>query len=446
MIILGIETSCDETALALIETRETILSKDGNDGTLEYRIISSLVHSQAALHSAYGGVFPNLAKREHSKNLIPLLKKLLDESGVYESIVTEKSVKTKILADEMFDTKMTELTKLLAEKNSDLLASITNTNIENNPTCKNNADFLKNIPDIDLIAVTEGPGLEPALWVGINFAIILSKLWNIPIKAVNHMEGHIVGSLLQSDKPYGTWQNLKTLPLPAVSLLISGGHTELVKIDHCGSNGGNEPQDTSDENYHYSMLGQTKDDAVGEAFDKVARLLVLPYPGGPHISKLAYEAREKNIASPVKLPRPMIQSGDCNFSFSGLKTAVLYALKKMPHQTTSENTVNDTEIQQDFRTGLAREFEDAVADVLENKLNRAISEHDAKAIIVGGGVSANHLLRERFNKIATSHNIPLFLPDQHVSGDNALMIALVAAMNNTPTRHILRANGTKSLV
>ena len=412
MIILGIETSCDETALALIETREYSRANKNDNVTLEYRVISSLVHSQAALHSAYGGVFPNLAKREHSKNLTPLLRKLLDESGLYGSA---------FLTDEIFDTKMLEMTKLLAEKNSDLLASITDVGIGNDETHKSNANFLKKIPTIDLIAVTEGPGLEPALWVGINFARIISKLWNIPVKAVNHMEGHIVGSLLQSDKPYGTWQNLKALPLPAVSLLISGGHTELVKIDACKSSG---------VNHHYTMLGQTKDDAVGEAFDKVARLLGLPYPGGPHISKLAYEAREKNIVSPVKLPRPMIQSGNCDFSFSGLKTAVLYAVKKFPN----------------FKTGLAREFEDAVADVLENKLCRAIDEQDARAIIVGGGVSANRLLRERFHEIAVRHDIPLFLPDQHVSGDNALMIALVAAIDSKPTSHTLSANGTKSLV
>ncbi|MEI6396760.1 MAG: tRNA (adenosine(37)-N6)-threonylcarbamoyltransferase complex transferase subunit TsaD [Candidatus Taylorbacteria bacterium] len=405
MIILGIETSCDETALALIETREKG----------EYRVIDSLVHSQAELHSAFGGVFPALAKREHSKNLVPLLKKLL-ESDRSAAIKASKT-----LSDEEFGAKMTALTNLLAEKNADLLESIKNADSHNQ------AGFLKNIPNIDCIAVTEGPGLEPALWVGINFALILSKLWNIPVKAVNHMEGHIVGSLLQSDKPYGTWQKLKELPLPALALLISGGHTELVKI----------------ESAKYTIIGQTKDDAVGEAFDKVARLLGLPYPGGPHISKLAHEAREKNIISPIKLPRPMLKSGDCDFSFSGLKTAVLYSLKKTPRDMTPE----------DFKAGLAREFEDSVADVLDSKLRRAIDEQDAKAIIIGGGVSANRLLRERFSTTAKEYDIPIFLPDHHISGDNALMIALVAAIDKTENTKIEannltntpKADGTKKL-
>ena len=415
MITLGIETSCDETALALIETRGD-----------KYRVIESLVHSQAELHSAYGGVFPTLAKREHSKNLVPLLKKLLEKSEIYAT--SKDGAGTKIpttLTDEDFGSAMAALTNLLALKNSDLLESI------------KGADFLKKIPPIDRIAVTEGPGLEPALWVGINFARILSTIWKIPVMAVNHMEGHIVGSLLQTEKPYGVWQKLKELPLPAVALLISGGHTELVKIE------------VASETYKYTVIGRTKDDAVGEAFDKVARLLGLPYPGGPHISKLAHEAREKGLASPIKLPRPMIGSNDCDFSFSGLKTAVLYAMKKIP--TKSEGgTADNTTSQQDFKAGLAREFEDAVAETLDKKLRRAIDEQNAKAIVIGGGVSANRLLRERFNKTAEEYGIPIFLPDHHISGDNALMIALVATMKSSPesdhdASKTLHANGTKKL-
>ena len=415
MITLGIETSCDETALALIETRGD-----------KYRVIESLVHSQAELHSAYGGVFPTLAKREHSKNLVPLLKKLLEKSEIYAT--SKDGAGTKIpttLTDEDFGSAMAALTNLLALKNSDLLESI------------KGADFLKKIPPIDRIAVTEGPGLEPALWVGINFARILSTIWKIPVMAVNHREGHIVGSLLQTEKPYGVWQKLKELPLPAVALLISGGHTELVKIE------------VASETYKYTVIGRTKDDAVGEAFDKVARLLGLPYPGGPHISKLAHEAREKGLASPIKLPRPMIGSNDCDFSFSGLKTAVLYAMKKIP--TKSEGgTADNTTSQQDFKAGLAREFEDAVAETLDKKLRRAIDEQNAKAIVIGGGVSANRLLRERFNKTAEEYGIPIFLPDHHISGDNALMIALVATMKSSPesdhdASKTLHANGTKKL-
>ncbi len=409
MIILGIETSCDETALALIETR-------GKD---EYRVISSLVHSQAELHSAYGGVFPNLAKREHSKNLIPLLRKLLDGSDLYAD--------NKNISNEEYGGTIASLTNLLADKNADLLNSIKNPH----------SDFLKKIPRIDVIAVTEGPGLEPALWVGINFAIILSTLWHIPVRAVNHMEGHIVGSLLHSDKPYGTWQTLKELALPSIALLISGGHTEIVKIEKSGTR------------YNYTIIGQTKDDAVGEAFDKVARLLGLPYPGGPHISKLAYEAKEKNIISTIKLPRPMINSSDCDFSFSGLKTAVLYATKKL--------TDKDGQLAYGAKAGLAREFEEAVVETLSKKLIKAIEETSAESIIIGGGVSANRALREKLGEVAAEFSIPLFLPDQHVSGDNALMIALVAAIENShnvnsaPSSHIVvsdspQADGTKSLV
>ena len=432
MIILGIETSCDETALALIETRG-----DDDRKSPEYRVIDSLVHSQADLHSAYGGVFPTLAKREHSKNLVPLLKKLIESSCISDE-------SRGVLSDEDFNMKMISLTNLLADKNADLLDSIKQADHANN------ADFLKKIPRIDRIAVTEGPGLEPALWVGINFARILSALWDIPAVAVNHMEGHIVGSLLQSDKPLGTWQELKALPSPAIALLISGGHTELIKIMGGARRKaqGASKEESGDQNYEYSIIGQTKDDAVGEAFDKVARLLGLPYPGGPHISKLAYEAREKNIVSPVKLPRPMLSSGDCDFSFSGLKTAVLYALKKMPID-------NNPATAETFKTGLAREFEDAVADTLDGKLRRAIEEQGAQAIVIGGGVSANQLLRERFTATASEYGIPIFLPDRHVSGDNALMIALVVAMQNisidekvvhdTNAQKILNADGTKKL-
>ena len=358
MTILGIETSCDETALALIETR-------ANAGVFECRIIQSLIHSQAELHSAYGGVYPNLAKREHQKNLMPLLKKLMEP----------------IYGD----------------------------------------DFLNQKPNIDSIAVTEGPGLEPALWTGIVFAQELSEKWKIPIIPVNHMEGHIVGSLLQSDTPSGTWQRLKQAPMPTIALLLSGGHTELVKINAIGN---------------YEILGQTLDDAVGEAFDKVARLLGLPYPGGPHISLLADQAREEKISSPVKLPRSMMNSGNLNFSFSGLKTAVLYAVKKARE---------DSQFTEEYKKSIALEFEQAVAEVINSKLKTAIQECGALSIIIGGGVSANNLLRQTFGKTANEYNIPIFMPSKHISGDNALMIALAGALHGIAEERPLRADGTKRL-
>ncbi len=352
MIILGIETSCDETALALIETRQT-------EGVFEVCVLASLIHSQADLHSPYGGVFPTLAKREHEKYLQPLLDQLL----------------------------ASQATK----------------------------------PRIDAIAVTEGPGLEPALWTGIVFAEKLAQEWGISVIPVNHMEGHIVGSLLNSDAPNGQWQKLKELALPSLAFLISGGHTELVSID-------SSP-------FKYTIVGATKDDAVGEAFDKVARLLELPYPGGPQISKLAAEARTENIISPVKLPRPMIHSKDLQFSFSGLKTAVLYAVR----EAEKSGVLDDT-----FKKALAREFEDAVIETLTSKLRDALEETGAQSLIIGGGVSANNMLRDSFTAIAQEFGIPVFLPSRHISGDNALMIALAGALNGTPSLK-LTAHGTKKL-
>jgi len=401
MIILGIETSCDETALALIETRS-------NEGLFEFRVINSMIHSQAELHSAYGGVYPNLAKREHGKNLIPLFKKLLDDSA----IVTSKP--NKVLIDEEYEKIITHFKDTLLAQNPELKESLTA------------ADFLKTIPAIDKIAVTEGPGLEPALWTGITFAHMLSELWSIPAIPINHMEGHILGSLMESDAPYGTWQHLRKCEFPAISLLISGGHTEIVEMNSFGD---------------YKIIGQTKDDAVGEAYDKVARLLELPYPGGPHISKMAQEAIQENIVSEIKLPRPMLQSKDLDFSFSGLKTAVLYAIRDE-----QKRIGEDQKISQEFKKGLAREFEEAVSETLEKKLRKAIDNTSAKTIIIGGGVSANFMLRGKFNDIGTEYGIPLYMPTRHISGDNALMIALVGALTKADgEKKILKANGTKRL-
>ena len=386
MVILGIETSCDETALALIETR-------GVGADMECRVIGSLIHSQAELHSAYGGVFPTLAKREHGKNIVPLLGKLLGSANLPTAGTAS------LTGLETFKNE-------LETQNPDLWASLTD------------AHFLEQIPAIDRIAVTEGPGLEPALWVGINFAKVLSAIWNIPIVPINHMEGHIVGSLLPSDTSNGSWQKLHGLALPSLALLISGGHTELIKISKIGD---------------YEIIGQTKDDAVGEAFDKAARLLGLPYPGGPHLSKLSHEAWQGGIQAPVALPRPMMHSKDLDFSFSGLKTAVLYAVR------------DQKELTDGFKKGLAREFEQAVSETLEAKLRKAIDKIGAKSVIIGGGVSANHMLRKRFTAIAEEYGIPLFMPSQHISGDNALMIALAAAFHSADADRMPKAHGTKRL-
>ncbi len=252
MIILGIETSCDETALCLLE-------KKGD----EYRVLGNIVHSQIELHKEYGGVFPALAKREHLKNLPLLYTKILEDTGV-------------------------------------------------------KADA------IDVIAVTEGPGLEPALWTGILFAKELAEKLSVPIIPINHMEGHIVSTLLESSHISHDFKPLRPLALPALAVLISGGHTEIIEVEKLGS---------------YKILGKTRDDAIGEAFDKVARMLNLPYPGGPEISHLAALAREKNLPRTLTLPRPMIHSKDLDFSFSGIKTHVLYTLKKIEKITFSRKEI-----------------------------------------------------------------------------------------------------------
>jgi len=413
MIILGIETSCDETALALLETRQI----NDNDKFLpECRVLASLVHSQAELHSAYGGVFPTLAKREHGKNLVPLLHKLLIEAALPERDVDNTSAASLSHLEKILE----EFREEIAPQNPELFESFAH------------AEFLKEpAPTIDAIAVTEGPGLEPALWTGINLSRMLGAVWSMPIIPVDHMEGHILGSLLTADAANGAWHKLADVQLPAIALLISGGHTELVRIDRLGS---------------YEVLGQTRDDAVGEAFDKTARLLGLPYPGGPHISELARHAAEEKLASPVKLPRPMIASGDLDFSFAGLKTAVLYAVRDASKDAAGK-------LSEAWKKGIAREFEQAVSDVLDAKLRKAIEQIGAKSIIIGGGVSANALLRERFTTTAKEFGLPLFLPSRHVSGDNALMIALAGAIGKDSGRlnkkkgaqAALRAQGTKKL-
>jgi len=418
MITLGIETSCDETALALLETRE-------NNGVIECRVISSLIHSQAELHSAYGGVFPTLAKREHSKNLLPLLKKILEDSK--KLLGGEKAQ----IAEDQFEGKIVAIKKDLEIRNMDLAISF------------DDIDFLKHIPAIDKIAVTEGPGLEPALWVGISFAKVLSDLWSIPLIPINHMEGHIVGSLLDSEVKNDEWQKLKVLQFPATALLISGGHTELIEVESSDVLKNKKADKMSDGLFSsafplkYTIIGQTKDDAVGEAFDKVARLLGLPYPGGPHVSKLANEAEKENIQLDIRLPRPMINSDDMNFSFSGLKTAVLYAVRKHEKDTGS--------LDDNFKKGLAREFEEAVNETLVKKLRKSVESIGAKTIIVGGGVIANNKLRKSFEELAKEYDIPIYLPSKHVSGDNALMIALAGALNKNKNNTELKAQGTMRL-
>jgi N6-L-threonylcarbamoyladenine synthase len=262
-------------------------------------------------------------------------------------------------------------------------------------------------PAIDAVAVTAGPGLEPALWVGINFARALALVWNKPLVAVNHMEGHIFAALARRSSSEGGTKEIliiENIKMPVLALLISGGHTQLVLMQRW---------------LQYELIGETRDDAVGEAFDKVARMLSLPYPGGPEISKLAEQVRASGVlTSKFKLPRPMIHEDSCDFSFAGLKTAVMNLIKK---ESASAEGFSETK-----KKYIALEFENAITDVLWHKTSRALDETGAKTLVIGGGVSANiHIQRIFAEKISREHlDVELCIPSSSLSTDNAIMIAL----------------------
>lgn len=361
MKILAIETSCDETAVSVIEA-------SGDHVAAHFSVLGNALLSQIELHREYGGVFPTLAKREHAKNLVPIARAALTEASMLQSNYCDLNEET--------EKKIEELLEREPEMTSQFI------------------EFVKEneVPDIDAIAVTAGPGLEPALWVGINFAKALSIVWEKPLIPVNHMEGHIFSSLLKNDA-------IEHTKLPLLALLISGGHTELVLMQDWLS---------------YELIGQTQDDAVGEAFDKVARMMDLPYPGGPEISKLAEAARSENLDEIIKLPRPMLDKDNCDFSFAGLKTAVLYTLKGMG------------EITEEDKKNVAHAFENAASEVLIKKTLRAIEEHGVQTLVLGGGVSANHHIRRVFEEtIAKEHpEVDLCLPDPKLTTDNAIMIGI----------------------
>lgn len=371
MKILSIETSCDETGISIIDA-------DGDFNTFKCTVLADQLLSQASKHAEYGGVFPNLAKREHAKNLLPLLQKAISECS-------REPLEHSPITDEKLNT-----IKDILEREPELFVQLTLYLAQGSK------------PDIDAIAITHGPGLAPALWVGVNFARALSVAWDIPIVPVNHMEGHIFSALLKKDLEVGPLSkySIHDVQFPAISLLVSGGHTQLILIKNW---------------YEYELLGQTRDDAVGEAFDKVARLLGLQYPGGPEISRLAQEARTSKL-EPLssKLPRPMLHTNDYDFSFSGLKTAVLTLTKELGELT---------DIQ---KMQIAREFEDAAADVLATKLTSALHDTGAQTVLIGGGVSANsHINKSISDKLKGDcyNDVSLYVPDKGLTGDNALMIA-----------------------
>lgn len=370
MKILSIETSCDETSLSLFTTTETASG-------IDFDVHSTITQSQIDIHQEFGGVFPALAKREHQKNLVPILLKILNQEAVESPEIRNNS----------------EIDKIL-ERESELLES-----------------FMRYVmpisnPGIDAICVTSGPGLEPALWVGISFAKALGKLWSIPVVPVNHMEGHILSVLVpehDSEQENSFSVRHELFPFPALALLISGGHTELVLVKNLGD---------------YEIIGKTRDDAVGEAFDKVARILGLPYPGGPEVSKLALLA-DKNTNTGIILPRPMLHTKDYDFSFSGLKTATLYLTNDIKEK-------NNGIIPEDIKARIAYEFQEAAAEVITKKTMSAMNDFGVQTLIVGGGVSANKRIKESLTTII-SEIIPsehIHFPARELTGDNALMIGL----------------------
>jgi N6-L-threonylcarbamoyladenine synthase len=405
MKVLGIETSCDETAVCIIETRgnlATIPIGEPNSQTqlslphFEFTVLGNALYSQVAIHAPYGGVFPNLAKREHARNLVPLLQQALSQSSLSNPSQQSHSVGEGLT----FTSNLVEI----LQREPELLQQL--------------EVFLANYkkPNVDCIAVTYGPGLEPALWVGVNFARALSTIWNIPLVAVNHMEGHIMMSAMRDGA-------LAEFEFPLLSLLISGGHTELV---------------LSREWMQYELIGQTRDDAVGEAFDKVARLIGLPYPGGPEISRLAAESRKRGL-TPFSFTPPMLHSKDFDFSFSGIKTEVRKLVESL------------APLDETTKMEIACAFEDAVSEVLVKKTLRAVEEYGAQTVVVGGGVSANTYIRsqlaEALMKVGTTQ---LLIPPPELATDNAVMIAIAGYFHAIKHDYVdpatLRAQGNLKLV
>ncbi len=311
LITLGIESSCDETGIALYHSERGLLAHS--------------LHSQIALHNEYGGVVPELASRDHIRYALPLIRDALSKAG-----------------------------------------------------CE--------LGDIDAIAYTQGPGLSGALLVGASVACALAYTLNLPTIGVHHLEGHLLSPLLSDTAP----------GFPFVALLVSGGHTQLMRVDGIGQ---------------YALLGESVDDAAGEAFDKSAKLLGLDYPGGALLSKLAQKGRPGRF----KLPRPMLHSGDLDFSFSGLKTAVLLATQQNPDD---EQT----------RADIAHATQEAIVDVLAGKALSALDQTGLDQLVVAGGVGANQLLRSRLDTSMGKRGGKVFYPDMEFCTDNGAMIAFAGTM------------------
>ncbi|MCU7905962.1 MAG: tRNA (adenosine(37)-N6)-threonylcarbamoyltransferase complex transferase subunit TsaD [Candidatus Thiodiazotropha sp. (ex Epidulcina cf. delphinae)] len=312
MRVLGIETSCDETGVAIFDAGEGLLAH--------------ALHSQVELHAAYGGVVPELASRDHVRKVLPLIRQLLADAGIQAA-------------------------------------------------------------SLDGLAYTSGPGLVGALLVGASVGRSLAWSWGIPAVAVHHMEGHLLAPMLEHEAP----------PFPFIAMLVSGGHTQLVEVEGIG---------------RYQLLGDSLDDAAGEAFDKTAKLLGLPYPGGPELARLA----EQGDASRYRFPRPMTDRPGLDFSFSGLKTFALNTMQDADKQeggTASRQT----------RADIARAFEEAVVDTLSIKCRRAVRQSGIKTLVMAGGVSANRRLRLRIDEMMSKEGGAAYYPRSEFCTDNGAMIA-----------------------
>ena len=326
MLVLGIETSCDETGIALYDSvRGAARARDG--------LIAQALHSQVAMHENYGGVVPELASRDHIRRVLPLTRRVLNEAGVQTR-------------------------------------------------------------DLDAVAFTRGPGLAGALLVGAAAGNALALALGVPALGVHHLEGHLLSPLLSAEPP----------AFPFVALLVSGGHTQLMRVTGVGA---------------YELLGESIDDAAGEAFDKSAKLLGLGYPGGPALAKLA----ETGDATRFRLPRPMLDSGDLSFSFSGLKTAVLKLVQAQAGATDSGEHAAPPSAHAD----IARAVEEAIVDVLVAKSLSALQRTGLERLVVAGGVSANHRLRARLDAAAGQRGARVFYPEQALCTDNGAMIAFAGA-------------------
>ena len=327
MLVLGIETSCDETGVALYRLAEPRASvAPGRPNSDRSGLLAQALYSQVQMHAEYGGVVPELASRDHIRRLLPLIRQVLGEAGC-------------------------------------------------------------SLEQIEGIAFTEGPGLAGALLVGASVASALAYALGVPAIGVHHLEGHLLSPLLAEAAP----------AFPFVALLVSGGHTQLMQVDGVG---------------RYRLLGETVDDAAGEAFDKTAQILGLGYPGGPAVSRLAEAGRPGRI----KLPRPMLTSADLNFSFSGLKTAVLLAARRQ----------DLTDVQ--ARADLARAFQDAIVEVLAAKALAALDATGLQRLVVAGGVGANRQLREQLRAAAQASGCEVHYPEPALCTDNGAMIALAGAL------------------